>query len=156
MAQPLPSFVASAPSGARVLTLAILCLVATTLGAQTAGADPDFLASLDFDGDGAVTVSEVALVRNQQFEQIDRDGDGFIDADEFDRSLQETRTRFRQMGQGYEEHRASPGRIDAFTFADSDADGLISRREFHRHSDRFAQSLDRDGDGIVSERDMAR
>ena len=155
MAQTLRPFVTDLQAvGLRPL-FASLCFT-VSLGATSVWADPDFLVSLDFDGDGTVTVSEVALVRNQQFTQIDRDGDGKINPEEFDRSLQNARAHFRQMGQGYQEHNASPGRIDAFTFADTDADGFISRREFHRHSDRFAHSLDRDGDGIVSHADMQR
>lgn len=129
---------------------------ALSLAAQPALSEDDFLASLDLDGDGVVTVEEAVAARNARFEDVDRNADGFIDASEFDALLQATRTRYASLGQNYHAQNASPGRIDAFTFADSDADGLVSPEEYDRSSARFARSLDRNGDGVITPFELAR
>lgn len=130
-------------------------LIAATVAASAALADPSFLRSLDFDGDGVVLVDEAIALRNLQFNEIDLNGDDKISPDEFDASLRAAQARYAQMGQSYQAQNASPGRIDAFTFADTDADGFISRREYNHHSARLAHSLDRDNDGIISDADLS-
>jgi len=131
-------------------------LTALLLTSAAAQAQSSFLHSLDFDGDGVVTVEEAIASRNLQFPNVDLDGDGQLSAEEFDHLLLEARDRYASLGQAYIAKNASPGRIDAFTFSDSDADGYISRQEYYRSSARFARSLDRDGDGIISREDLMR
>ncbi|OIQ31853.1 MAG: hypothetical protein BM562_06740 [Alphaproteobacteria bacterium MedPE-SWcel] len=145
----------AATIAAPVLVSFLVCLsLASALIPTPALAQNGFLQSLDFDGDGIVTIEEAMASRNSQFPGGDLDGDEYLNATEFDALLQATRARFTDLGQKYQPHQASPGRIDAFTFSDSDADGVISRQEYFRSSARFARSLDRDGDGTISPGDV--
>ncbi|TNJ47870.1 calcium sensor EFh [Phaeobacter sp. B1627] len=139
-------------SVARTLACALACALVT----MPAAAQNGFLQSLDFDGDGIVTIDEAMASRNLQFPIGDLNGDEHLNAAEFDALLRATRARFSDLGQKYQPQTASAGRIDAFTFSDSDADGVISRQEYFRSSDRFARSLDRDGDGTISPDDISR
>ncbi len=134
-----------------VLCAALLLAIATPISAQG-----DFLASLDLDGDGVVTVPEATRARNASFPEVDGDGDGRLSPEEFDALLQGARDRYQGLGQHYHAREASPGRLDAFTFSDSDADGYVSLAEFERTSARFSRSLDRDGDGVISPMDFVR
>lgn len=145
-------------SPVRGATVAPLFLVTAFLLnlAPRASAEGDFLASLDLDGDGVVTVAEAAAAREARFDAVDLNGDGGLDAAEFDALLQATRTRYASLGQNYQPHAASAGRIDAFTFSDSDADGRVSRAEYAHSSARFARSLDRNGDGVITPFELTR
>ena len=145
-------------SPVRGATVAPLFLVTALLLnlAPRASAEGNFLASLDLDGDGVVTVAEAAAAREARFDAVDLNGDGGLDAREFDALMQATRTRYASLGQNYQPHAASAGRIDAFTFSDSDADGRVSRAEYAHSSARFARSLDRNGDGVITPFELTR
>jgi len=152
--RPLAACCAARSPACALAPLMIATSLLATLAATPAAAQPSFLQALDLDGNGAVTVDEAIAARNLRFDQVDQDGDGEISPAEYDKLLQDTRTRYASLGQGYVAKSASPGRIDAFTFSDSDADGVISRAEYHRNSARFARSLDRNGDGRITAEEL--
>ncbi len=136
--------------------LVLALILGQGLAVAPAAAQTAFLLSLDFNGDGIVAVAEAEASLNLKFATVDQDGDGGLSPEEFDANLKQTRNRFENVGQAYQPQKASAGRIDAFTFADSDADGEISRAEYYAHSARVARSLDRDNDGLISTEDITR
>lgn len=113
-------------------------------------ADTDLMRDLDFDQNGIVTVDEVIFSQNALFDQADSNADGFLSHDEHDALLQAVADRHSDVGGGFSTAKLSAGRVDAFTFTDGNADGQISRLEYHTKARTLAEGLDRDGDGVVA------
>jgi len=137
-----------------ILTLAIaagMALPALQANAQDAGADapltdrmaPEF-GTLDTDGDGALTLAEMAAAAAARFDAADTDGDGGLSVAEI-------------------AARADARRMDglAAMIADNDAngDGILQADEMQRGGrDRMARMFDRldaDDDGAVSAAEFA-
>jgi Ca2+-binding EF-hand superfamily protein len=93
----------------------------------------------DVQGPGRFTLERLLDRAQRQFSRLDRNGDGFIDAKDFearaaDRKAHAARRFFKRF--------------------DTDGDGKVSRDEFNRLAkDRFA-NLDLDGDGKITEVDL--
>ncbi|MGR3760125.1 EF-hand domain-containing protein [Roseobacteraceae bacterium NS-SX3] len=135
--------------------LALPALAAVlSLTVSAASASEVLLQEMDFDGDGITTVDEATAARNALFDPADADGDGALSLGEHAALLAAIAARDAEVGRGYAASAPAAGRVEAFTFADSNADGQISRLEFHSVSRRLARSLDRDGDGVLSEGDF--
>ena len=94
----------------------------------------------DLNGDGKITPGEFMAVRAICFAKYDANSDGLL-----------TRPEVKKFF-------SSPlgDRIDAvFSQADLDKDGMISREEFDRESDRLFRQLDANGD-LVDRRERAQ
>ena len=125
------------------LWMAALC--GTLLTASGAQADADSaLAGLDYDKDGQITLDGAIAVRMEAFFAADTNQDGALDEGEYGEMMDAVRARH-----GIAPSEPQRGQVDPFTFADSDADGLVAAAEYRRATERLVQSLDKDGDGII-------
>lgn len=109
----------SAPMLSTAATVALALLLSACVASHPKERrDPaQIFSSADANGDGAVTRAEFLAARSNNFAKYDRNGDGFIDAQDFPRRL-----RARQnVSQRLDEL------IDHF---DADHDGRVSRAEF--------------------------
>lgn len=112
-------------------------LPALDASAQDRGERPDF-ATLDANGDGSVTMEELAAHGNARFTNADTNGDGLLSADEL---------AVRSQG------RAAEAVERMLAHLDKDGDGNISQAELPDRGDRMAQMFaraDKDDDGVIS------
>ena len=101
----------------------------------------EVLDSIDADGDGKLTQSEIDNERNDRHATHDADGDGNLGLEEFVALWHET-TR--------------PLTVRAFQMLDTDGDAVITRSEYDRPLADIVERLDRDGDGALSPSDRWR
>ena len=102
----------------------------------------DALEAADRDGDGVVTRAEFLQARSARFQQLDRNSDGFIAADDIGRFGKRRADR-----QG----RAAAAMRDM----DADGDGRVSRPEFDQASQKIFQRLDGDANGLLTRQEAA-
>ena len=107
---------------------------AGALSAQTSG--------FDADGDGRITRREFIDAREQRFVRMDKNGDGFIRADDF-RRLQTSAAVRQRLAQ-------------LLADADFDRDGAVSRGEFSVTGTPLFDAADRNADGFVDRTEVAR
>ena len=89
----------------------------------------------DLNGDGKITREEFMAARAVCFARYDTSGDGMLTRAEVKNSFPPPMA----------------DRIDAeLPRLDLDGDGLISREEFDRESDRLFRQLDTNGDGVIA------
>ena len=97
------------------------------------------LRAADANGDGALTKAEFATYRAQQFQRLDRDGDGYLtDAD-----TQQLKRFASRMPPGME-----PGQMIARF--DADGDGKVSEAEFANGPTPAFDAVDANGDGVAT------
>lgn len=101
----------------------------------------DIIKRMDQDGDGKLSKSEFRMGADR-FDQMDKNKDGFITADEFEMPS------FGGNGQGGFNGRM-PSKDEIFKMSDRDGDGKISESEFRFGADRFKQ-MDKNGDGFIT------
>ncbi len=95
----------------------------------------DLWKQYDLNGDGKITREEFMAARAVCFARDDSNGDGVL-------TRVEVKTFFPPP---------LADRIDAaFLRLDLDGDGLISREEFDRESDRLFRQMDTNGDGVLA------
>jgi len=104
-----------------------------------------FLAQMDADGDGKVTVAEMAASQKAEFTARDTDGDGFLSKDEMlaagnERAQKRMENRVERM----------------IEHGDTDGDGKLSLAEAEQSPriERMMARLDTDGDGAISTEEM--
>ena len=98
----------------------------------------EILNSIDADGDGKLTQTEIDRVRNDRHAAHDADGDGNLGLEEFAGLWHET-TR--------------PLTVRAFQMLDTDGDSIVTRAEYDRPLADIVERLDRNGDGALSPSD---
>lgn len=111
-----------------------LLVVAAAASAQTAG--------FDADGDGRITRREFIDARELRFTRLDRNGDGSIRADDFQR-LQTSASARRRLAQ-------------LLADADLDDDGAVTRAEFSVTGTPLFDLADVNADGFVDRTEVAR
>lgn len=116
-------------------------------GPAEGGGDPAQFLSMDADGDGAVTLDEMAAARDMRFSQADADGDGAL-------SPAEAEAFFPARPERPER----PERPDRFAMHDADGDGRLTSDELGARQAEMFSRLDADADGRVTaeEIDSAR
>ncbi|MDG2525622.1 EF-hand domain-containing protein [Stenotrophomonas sp. HITSZ_GD] len=114
------------------------------------GEDPAaFVAEHDLDGDGKVDAAEFEKFRRARFAETDTNGDGVLSRDEyvgeFERRLKHAQgqTNARQMKQA----------DVRFNVLDKDKDGKMTWDEYAASGERLFKRADRNGDGVVDARD---
>lgn len=99
------------------------------------GAMGDMLDAVDADGDGQLTVDEIAAYRAARIAEADTSGDGAL-------SLQEFETLYQDM--------TRRPMVRAFQSLDADGDGSLTEAELDRRMARMIARMDRDGDGVLA------
>lgn len=127
-------------------TTALISAIALGLGLTAAQAGPrgdmgaqrpDF-ATLDADGNGAITPNEMAAHQQARFASMDTNGDGAISAEELSSAMMQRRAarmiaRMDANGDGMLQADEMGGKRDPFATMDTDGDGTISAEEFAAH-----------------------
>lgn len=138
----------------KILTAALLSGLVLTAGAAQAENHrerPDF-ATLDINGDGALTLEEMQARGEARFAEIDTDGDGALSAAELAASGAERATeratrmiaRFDDNEDGLLQQDEMPSRgerraAQMFDRVDADSDGVISAEEFEAAKARMGE-----------------
>lgn len=94
--------------------------------------------SLDADGDGEVTLSEMDARQQEMFTAADADGNGAISEEEMKAF-----------------HRGKRAGRHAKYLGDANGDGVVSRAEYDAHAASRFDKLDADGDGMLSDEEIA-
>lgn len=117
--RPAPRPPARRPRGAARLLPGLLGLLLPGLAAAQVTATADYLAKMDRDGDGRVSLAEYQDWMSYAFDGMDRDGDGVLSPQE------QPGGKGRALGRG--EHRT---RLAArFRRQDANGDGFLDARE---------------------------
>ena len=95
-------------------------------------------ARMDQNGDGKITVEEIAGSKQGYFNKMDLNGDGYMTREE----IEEFRAQMREKRTG--------SRQDRFDAADANGDGKVSAEEFSAKALERSAKLDSNGDGEVS------
>jgi|GEM_PF-4805985 hypothetical protein len=146
----------------RPFLISVLLFTAGTAPAETS-APPAFLslATLDRDGDQQVSLTEFltagAPAVAQRFHGMDTDQSNDVSPSELDAARAASEERLRQLtekNEGPNEFAVMP----AFAALDTNGNGQISKEEFARAQEqslrRRFQVLDRDGDGMLREKEV--
>lgn len=123
--------------------LACLALAGSAALAQQAAPGATALDRWDSNHDGRVTLAEVRAGRARLFDGYDRNGDGFLGANE--------------LGQGAPLGGARRNAQGALRpWLDRNGDGVVSRREFVDGAAAWMQRMDNDGNGVLTTGDFGR
>jgi Ca2+-binding EF-hand superfamily protein len=142
---------------AKILMAALLSGLVLTAGAAQAENHrerPDF-ATLDLNGDGALSLEEMQARGEARFAEMDANGDGALSADELvaqaiDRASERVAKmieRFDENGDGMLQQDEMPTRGEnraarMFDRVDADEDGTISAEEFEQAQERMGEGRD--------------
>jgi len=116
------------------------------------GPGMEHLKAADANNDGQITRAEIEAYRGAKFDEIDKDGNGVLSAEEH------AAMRGSWGGKG------KPGNWDkqgegkrgkGMMRGDADGDGKITKAEFVAASDRMLERLDTNGDDIISADELA-
>ena len=126
-------------AGALLLTTAAIAQPGGGPGGFDGHRGPQF-SQFDMNGDGAVSQDEVNAWRDAHFASLDTDGDGLVSRDEM---IAVATARVEE-------------RVDAnFAYRDLDEDGMLSQNELMGRGTPMFDRLDTDGDGLVTEAEVA-
>ena len=141
-----------------ITATALVTLLATSAFASgNGGGNPGtgFLDEWDNDGDGQVTVENVASRRSDVFASFDADDNGILDAEEyafFDEARASSHDDEGEQGGHGGERKASVGMT--LPFNDVNGDGSVTLSEFISQSAAWLALVDRNGDGVVTVEDF--
>jgi Ca2+-binding EF-hand superfamily protein len=138
----------------RTLLIATLCLALPLLAGEDEKQDrrAAVIAKKDADGDGRLDTAEFGGGR-EIFDLLDRNGDGFLTADE----LPEPRARPARRGEG--KRPAGPRGPSAdrlLKHHDRDGDGKLSAEEWPEVARLKFEQVDKDGDGFIDRRELGQ
>lgn len=114
------------------------------------------LRAADANGDNTITRAEVEQLQGEMFEWMDRNGDGYLSADDRSPVFQRLRAirdaeASEDGGERRERGRRGRGRGgDRARMADTNEDGRISREEFMSHGHPGFDRLDANSDGSIT------
>lgn len=104
----------------------------------------------DTDGDGRVTRAEYSAGALMQFAKLDASGDGIISADEVSASSEKSTSKLKFWSK---DDKASAQ--DMLSSCDQNNDGQVSRDEHRAGVERKFAELDTNGDGALTENELA-
>ncbi len=119
-----------------------LVVAAGAASANERGERPDF-ATLDLNGDGALTLEELQAQAEARFASIDTDSDGGLSAEELIAAA---------------EGRAADRAAKMIERLDENGDGILQQDEMPRRggdrADRMFERVDADEDGVISQEEF--
>ena len=122
---------------------AVAMACAGTALAQAPRQSPlEMLARADTNGDGRITTAEVDVMRGEMFTTMDRNGDGFLSAE--DRAERSPPPGAERRG----------GRGQNHMRADTNGDGKVSRAEFMAQPRRGFDMGDTNADGVLDQAEL--
>lgn len=129
------AFIGGAAVAAVAIAAAHGAALAQEHGRGASRATERFMALLDTDGDGRVTITEIAAEQGRLLTAVDVDGDGKLSVGEFRR-----RGRLLQ----------SIGATTLFDMLDTDGDAQLTAAELSTPSQRWVARYDVDGDAALN------
>jgi len=138
----------------RTSLIAMLCLALPLLAGEDEKQDrrAAVIAKKDADGDGRLDVAEFGGGR-EIFDLLDRNGDGFLTADE----LPEPSARPARRGQGKRPAaRRGPSADRLLEKHDRDGDGRLSAEEWPEVARLKFEQVDKNGDGFIDRRELGQ
>jgi hypothetical protein len=108
-------------------------------GAGKGGGPAQMFLFFDEDGDGRISRSEFEAAGAQRFAEADTNKDGSLTMEEFRASRTAQGARVQQM----------------FVYLDADGNGVIDAEEFEIHAGTRFETLDKNGDGYLSQEELA-
>ncbi len=105
----------------------------------------------DLDADKSVTAAEVEERLGNVFGQFDKDGDGALNAEEYDAFDKAREAEAAEHGTSMA-LRAVTGLSRGFT--DTNFDGMVTREELLAAGRKWFSSMDRNGDGQIDAQDF--
>lgn len=153
----------------KINKLALLTAVAMSLSTAALADGPGFLRSADLNHDGVIDQSEYQTARDNWFQDLDANKDGFISSDELKAASAKLHAAWAQRHA--DTAKAQQGAAAGTTppadtaresrFADrmmkrldTDQDGKISKAEFDTDGAAFFKRLDKNGDGKIASDEM--
>lgn len=109
------------------------------------------LRAADANGDNTITRAEADQLRSETFDWMDRNGDGYLSAEDRSPAHQRLRARAEADGMDRERRRGRRGdRRDRAEALDTDEDGRISRAEYMAVESPMFDRLDANSDGSIT------
>lgn len=137
----------------RLARLSAAALLAAAVAPYSALADcGKSFEELDTNGDGYIDSNEMRAMYEQKFEKYDTNRDGMLGQEELQMKYQEKRMDGGMRGGDQMKMKGKHQMM--MQKLDSNNDGQISREEFMAKSDSAADKADKDGDGRISEQEF--
>lgn len=111
----------------------------------------DFITRLDLDADGAVSLEEFDGP-DEHFADLDRNGDGYIDADEAPSGPPPCKRKGKKGERNRERGSRGGSLIERL---DQDGDGQVSQDEFDGPTEHF-ERIDQNGDGYIDKAEASK
>ncbi len=121
-------------------------------GTGPAGRGQAKMGEFDADGDGRISLDEFLAQKKKEFARGDKNGDGFLDADEIREAL---RSSEAGSGAGAAAGKDGGRAREHFKEMDADGDGAVSREEW-KGPEMMFDRVDADGDGKVTTEELQK
>ena len=136
-----------------LITAVAALIIATPVLAQNVPGG-HFVENWDLDENGSVSFEEVSERRSDIFLTFDADDNGILNSEEYDMFDEARAADQENSGDGHGRGKNNAANAMSREFADTNADGQVTRDEFLAGTPGWFQMRDRNGDGVVTTQDF--